>query len=270
VDALLKAGVTRVVAACPDPFEPASGGLERLANNGVNAEVGLLQGEARAANLKWLTAVERGWPYVVAKAAMTLDGRIATPSGSSKWITGKKARTEAHRLRAECGAVLVGRATVEKDDPELTVRDVPVVNQPVRIVLDPNRKLPGSSRIFAGEPVTWRVVGHDPEAGELGAPLEGDRFDLNAVLRELFKRGLTSLMVEGGARTIGAFFDAGFVDRLELFVSPKVLGAGPAWIERGFEGSIGEADRYRFSKWRELDGDLWITAFPIVRPLDLG
>lgn len=262
VDALLAAGIRRVVAAVADPYAPAKGGLLRLAENGVETELGLLQEEAREANVKWLTAVERGYPYVVLKAAMTLDGRIATPSGESKWITGEAARTEAHRLRAECGAVLIGRGTAEKDNPSLTVRHVEARNQPTRILLDPGRKIPNSAQIFDSKAPTLRVVCDNPAEGEL--QVNGDRgaIDLVALLRSLYARGVTSLLVEGGAHTLGRFLEAGLADRLELFIAPKTVGAGPCWLEREFDRPLSRADSFQFSSFRQIGDDLWATLLP--------
>jgi diaminohydroxyphosphoribosylaminopyrimidine deaminase / 5-amino-6-(5-phosphoribosylamino)uracil reductase len=262
VDALLEAGVSRVVAACADPYAPAAGGLLRLSANGVATELGLMEKEARLANIAWLTAVERGWPYVVVKAAMTLDGRIATPGGESKWITGEEARHEAHTLRADCGAVLVGRTTVEKDNPRLTVRSLTVHNQPIRIVLDPWRKIAPGYHIFDQEATSVRVVAGEPRANELKVGYSKGYLDLNELVRGLYKRGMTSLLVEGGAHTIGSFFDAGLVDRLELFIAGKVFGEGKSWVERPFPGSLANASGFAIEKVRRVGEDLWLTCQP--------
>lgn len=265
VDALLEAGVARVVAACLDRGKRSHGGLTRLEANGVAGESGLMEAEATAANLPWLTAVDRGWPYVVVKAAMTLDGRLATPAGESKWITGEAARREAHRLRAECGAVLVGRTTVEKDNPQLTVRAISVRNQPVRIVLDPWRRIAQGYHAFDSAAPSIRVVAGEPRGDELKVAYRNGYLDLRDLLAGLFERGITSLLVEGGAHTIGSFFDAGLVDRLELFVAGKVFGAGKSWVERPFPGSLASAPGFDINRVRRVGGDLWVTAFPLVR-----
>lgn len=260
--ALMEAGIARVVAADLDPNPRAGGGLERLASSGIATSVGLLGAEARNANLLWMTAVERGWPFVVVKAAMTLDGRIATPSGESQWITGPEARREAHRLRAECGAVLVGRATVEKDNPQLTIRAVKVKNQPVRIVLDPWRKIAPGHSVFDSPGESIRIVAGDPRDSEMKVNYQNGYLDLQDVLRGLLERGITSLLVEGGAHTIGSFFDAGLVDRLELFVAGKVLGAGKSWIERPFPGPLSGASGFELNSVRRVGQDLWTTWTP--------
>lgn len=259
-EALIAARVKRVVAACADPNPRAMGGMERLRGAGIETSVGLMRDEARAANRMWLTAMERGRPYVVVKAAMTLDGRIATPTGESKWITGEESRREAHRLRAECGAVLVGRRTVEKDDPRLTVRAIRVVNQPTRVVLDLSRRLADSFRVFDREAPTLRVVGGTAGPDEIGV---GNPPILAELLGSLFARGITGLLVEGGASTIGTFFEAGLVDRLELFVAGTVLGQGMSWIERPFAGLLGEAPRFRFDGARRVGDDVRLTLVPV-------
>jgi diaminohydroxyphosphoribosylaminopyrimidine deaminase / 5-amino-6-(5-phosphoribosylamino)uracil reductase len=259
-EALIAAGVKRVVAAGPDPNPRAVGGLARLREAGIETSVGLMADEARAANLAWLKAVERGWPFVVVKAAMTLDGKIATPSGESKWITGEAARKEAHRLRAICGAVLVGRGTVEQDDPQLTVRAIRVANQPIRIVLDSSRNLTTIYRVLDSQASTIRVVADSAGDGELQVGFAAGSFDLGQLLKRLFARGVTSLMVEGGGHTIGSFLDAGLVDRLELFVSAKVFGAGKSWAERGSLEPLPARPDFQFQRIRMVGDDLWITA----------
>ena len=263
VDALLDAGVARVVVAALDLNAKASGGLTRLQVAGVACQSGVLEAEARAANLPWLTATERGWPYVVVKAAMTLDGRLATPAGESKWITGEPARREAHRLRAECGAVLVGRTTVEKDNPQLTVRALTVRNQPLRIVLDPWRRIAQGYHAFDTCAPSLRVVAGEPRDGEMRVGYRNGYLDLPDLLSNLYKRGVTSLLVEGGAHTIGSFFDAGLVDRLELFVAGKVFGAGKSWVERPFPGPVASASGFGIYRVRRVGADLWVTCLPI-------
>jgi len=263
-EALIAAGVTRVVIATPDPNPRGAGGAARLRAAGIEVIEGMLTEEAEAANRMWRTAFRLGRPFVVAKAAMSLDGRIALPSGESKWITGEAARRQGHILRADCGAVLVGRRTVELDDPLLTVRDVEVVNQPVRIVLDRGGRLDGRYRVFDSSAATVHVVQSQSQVGQLACPAVEGHFDLSQLLVELFALGLTSVLVEGGAHTVGAFLRAGLVDRLELFVAPKVLGDGPAWAEGVRVGALEHAPGFVFVDSRLLDRDLWITAEPLA------
>ena len=243
--ALLRAGVRRVVYACADPNPRAEGGGQFLAAHGVEVESGLLADEAAAANVQFLTAMRLQRPRVVVKAAASLDGRIALPSGESKWITGPEAREAGHRLRAECGAVLVGHWTVQLDDPELTARIPDVVNQPLRIVLDPKGRLTGKERIFNDQAPTRHVTG---------------TFDLPELLGSLFADGITGILIEGGAITIGSFFRAGLVDAVELFLAPKLLGDGLNWVNRLELARLADAPALRFDRITPRGPDLQISA----------
>lgn len=245
--ALLQAGVARVVVACADPNPNATGGAEALRQAGVEVEGGVLTEEAARANEMFLFAMAHRRPFIVAKAAMSLDGRIALPSGESQWITGPAARRAAHRLRAECGAVLVGRRTVELDDPELTARIPGVVNQPVRIVLDPNARLKGTEKVFNQKAPTRHITGE---------------IDLPSLLVGLFEAGIHGLLVEGGGVTLASFFRARLVDRLELFVGGKVLGDGPAWLTELNLNNLAEAPMLTIERMVRLGPDLRLTARP--------
>ena len=255
---LCEANVKRVVIACLDPNPRASGGAEILRSAGIEVEVGICEQEAWSANEMFLEAMRKKRPYVVAKAGLSLDGRIALPSGESQWITGPAARQQGHRLRAECGAVLVGRRTVEADDPELTARIRGVKNQPVKVVLDPLGRLRGDEKVFQGSAETIHVTRETfPNC------LADSRFNIEKLLCELFQRGLTSLLVEGGARTLAGFVAAGCVDRFELFLAPKLLGDGPSWLEGlGLRG-LSEAPELSIEKVRRRGVDIQVTARPL-------
>ena len=244
--ALAAAGVRRVVVAVEDPNSRAAGGVERLRAAGIEVEVGLMANEAAAENRLFLAAMRNGRPYVVGKAAMSLDGRIALPNGDSKWITGDRARDLGHRLRAECGAVLVGRRTVEMDDPLLTARVKHVVNQPLRIVLDPGAKLGPHYRVFGPDADTWHVTGN---------------IDIGSILDELKARGHIGLLVEGGGVTIGRFLSADAVDELRLFIGARVLGAGSSWVEDMNVASLAEAPRFEVRDVRKLGPDTELIAY---------
>jgi diaminohydroxyphosphoribosylaminopyrimidine deaminase/5-amino-6-(5-phosphoribosylamino)uracil reductase len=213
-----------------DPNPKAAGGVEALTRAGVEVEVGLMAGKARVANEVWLIAMERRRPFVTLKAAITLDGKIARSDGSSKWITGEASRLAGHKLRAEMGAVLVGRRTIESDDPLLTARVRGVVNQPVRVVLDPSGRLLGRERVFGREAETlWLVDEHRATGSQVGVALQQGRFEVSDILEALWQRGIRGLLVEGGGQTLGTFLASGLVDRLCLFVAPKVFGRGICW-----------------------------------------
>ncbi len=260
-EAILRAGISKVYFACPDPNPKAWGGAEHLREAGVQVASGVCEAEAEEVNAIFLGAMRLGRPFVSIKAAMTLDGRIALPSGESQWITGPKAREEAHRLRAESGVVLVGLGTVLADDPLLTARIPGVVNPPLKVVLDPEERLSGRERLFEGGGAL-HVVPRATREGQLEVALRDGKFDLPALLALLWERGETGLLVEGGAWTHARFLEAGLVDRLELFLSPRALGQGPAWLESQAVRSLAEAYRFAFRETRLVGDDLWVRAVP--------
>lgn len=246
-EALIDAGVSRVVVAIEDPNPKAGGGIDRLLTEGIEVIVGVEAERAFAANRIFLSAMALNRPYVIAKAGVSLDGRIALPTGESKWITSEAARRKAHRLRAECGVVLVGRRTVEVDDPQLTVRLHGVVNPPLRVVLDPEGKLdPTRFRVFDHEAETWHVQ---------------HQVDLHSILAKLWDRGLTGLLVEGGAKTIAEFLRADLVDEVHLFVAPKVLGAGPSWTQEFGVESLHDLAQFRFERPVRVGPDVELVAY---------
>jgi len=230
-DALISAGVKKVWIACQDPNPLAAGGADAIGAAGISVETGFLEHDAESANRRFLTAMRQRRPFVCIKAAVSLDGKLAKADGTSKWITSPAAREEGHRLRAEMGVVLVGAGTVRADDPELTARIAGVKHQPLRIVLDPRAELLGTEKVFQPPGLTWRIVG--PDHGDapcaFPCPLTGDDFDLSALLKMLWDRGATGLLVEGGAKTIHKFLVSVLVNRIELFIAPKLFGAGVSW-----------------------------------------
>jgi len=217
-DALLAAGIARVVVAVPEPTELAVGGADRLRAAGVDVELGVEQAEAEAGALAgWLTGVREHRPFVVWKVAATLDGRVAAADGSSRWITGEAARAVVHRLRATCDAVVVGSGTALTDDPQLTVRDAdgrPAAWQPLRVVVDRQGRLPATARVLDDAAPTLVSRAPDPAA----------------LLVELFDRDVRRVLLEGGPTLAAAFLRAGLVDEAVVHLAPTLLGAGPSLV----------------------------------------
>jgi diaminohydroxyphosphoribosylaminopyrimidine deaminase / 5-amino-6-(5-phosphoribosylamino)uracil reductase len=230
-DALLAAGVARVVASMPDPYPPAAHGATRLRAAGVGVDIGLLEDQARELNLGWLMNVEHGRPWVRVKIAASLDGRTALQNGSSQWITGQEARADGHRWRARSCAILTGIGTVQHDDPQLTVRAVDTPRQPLKVVVDRHGELPPNARLLdQGEVII--VTASAPKTPwparvrTLILPDRDGRIDLAAMMSALAQHGVNELQVEAGARLNGALLAAGLVDELLIYVAPCILGDG--------------------------------------------
>jgi diaminohydroxyphosphoribosylaminopyrimidine deaminase/5-amino-6-(5-phosphoribosylamino)uracil reductase len=233
---VLQAGVRRVLVGSRDPNPVVQGrGLARLRRAGVQVGLDLLRDECDALNRHWFHYITHGRPFVTLKIAASLDGRIATRSGDSRWVTGPEARAAVHRLRDGVDAVLVGSGTARADDPRLTARPPGGGGRdPVRVVLDTRLSLPRRLRLFrarAGAP-TWVAHARSrlprfPEGVEpVRCRARAGRIDLGDLLDKLGQRGITHLLVEGGAAVATSFLAAGLVDRLLLFLAPRIVGAG--------------------------------------------
>ena len=239
-DAILAAGIARVVAAVGDPFpRVAGGGLAALDAAGVRVEVGCEADAARELNAPYWKRLTTGRPYVIAKWAMTLDGKTAVASGDSRWISSDESRRRVHELRGRMDAILVGVGTVEADDPRLTVRP-PGPRRPARIVLDSSARLATDTelvRTASDVPVLVAVTDRAPadrrdrliSAGceVLAFPGSGP-VPLTSLLEELGRRGMTNILVEGGGRVLGSFLDEGHVDAVEVYVAPILEGGDHA------------------------------------------
>ena len=232
-DALIRAGVGRVVMACEDPDPQVDGrGLKRLRDAGITVDAGLLHDKARELNIGFFSRIERRRPFVRVKLAMSLDGRTALADGSSMWITGEAARADVQRWRARSSAILTGSGTALADDPRLTVRlsDAPFV-PPLRVVLDRQLCTPGGARLLDGSTPTLVLHGASVQpdarfaAVECAAvPESSSGLDLDAVLALLAEREINELHVEAGPTLGGALFSAGVVDELLLYMAPVLLG----------------------------------------------
>ncbi|SHM83556.1 diaminohydroxyphosphoribosylaminopyrimidine deaminase [Streptomyces yunnanensis] len=278
--ALIDAGVARVVYAVADPNPTATGGALTLARAGIDVEGGLLADEAAAGNEAWLTSVLRGRPFVLWKYAATLDGRIAAADGTSRWISSPESRADVHRLRAAADAVIVGSGTARADDPQLGVRSAGLavlgadeVSQPLRVVVDSGATaVKAGARVLDGTAPTLIAVAEDADAAHLEglAPLvrlprapQGRGLSIPALLQALFARDVRSVLLEGGPTLAGAFLAAGAVDKVVGYLAPVLLGAGPAAVGDAGITTIAQALRLDVTDTARLGPDLRITATPI-------
>jgi len=249
-DALIAAGVARVVVAVPEPTELAGGGAARLRAAGVDVELGVERAEAEEGALAgWLTGVREHRPYVIWKVAATLDGRVAAADGTSRWITGEEARAAVHRLRATCDAVVVGSGTALADDPQLTVRDPDgrdADRQPLRVVVDRSGRLPTTARVLDAAAPTLISRAPDPAA----------------VLAQLFDRDVRRVLLEGGPTLAAAFLRDGLVDEILLHLAPTLLGAGPPLVGDLGIPTIGDALAWSIADVTRLGGDVQLRLRP--------
>jgi diaminohydroxyphosphoribosylaminopyrimidine deaminase/5-amino-6-(5-phosphoribosylamino)uracil reductase len=271
VDLLTERKPRRVVAAMEDPNPKVSGqGFAALRDAGVEVEVGLMEDEARRLNEAFIKHVATGLPFVIAKCAMSLDGKIATRTGDSKWVTGEAARLHVHRLRNEVDAILVGSRTVMLDDPSLTTR-LPEgeSRDPVRVILDADEYLLPDRRVFHLDSAapTWVAVpeGRGAEGADIVIPVPrgAGGLDLWALMRELGRRDIATVLIEGGGTTLASAFEAGIVDKVMFFVAPKIVGGREAITAvegRGVE-FMSEAIRLRDMKVTPYGADLLIEAY---------
>jgi diaminohydroxyphosphoribosylaminopyrimidine deaminase / 5-amino-6-(5-phosphoribosylamino)uracil reductase len=258
--ALREAGVRRVVFAQADPNPVAAGGGALLREAGIEVEEGLHRDDARALNRTWTFAVEHGRPFVTWKFATTLDGRSAAADGTSRWVSGRAARLDTHRLRALCDVMLIGTNTVAVDDPQLTVRDEhdqPLAQQPLRAVMG-ERDLPDTRRVFDDQAETVRLRTRDP----------------HAALAELFARDRQHVFLEGGPTLAAAFLGAGLVDEIVAYVAPMLLGAGQQAVADLGITTIADALRPVVTDVTVLDGldgeqpNLRLTMSPAESPAE--
>jgi diaminohydroxyphosphoribosylaminopyrimidine deaminase / 5-amino-6-(5-phosphoribosylamino)uracil reductase len=273
--AVLASGVQRVVVAMLDPFpQVQGGGIAELRNAGLTVDVGLLEAEARRLNAPYLKLVSTGRPWIIAKWAMTLDGKIATHTGESRWISNDKSREVVHQLRGRVDAIVVGRETALCDDPLLTARP-PGPRRALRVVLDTKASLLSESRLVrtARETPVMAAVGRESSpanrlrlenAGCEVFVCEGDTpaARLDALLAELGRRRMTNVLVEGGGRLLGSLLDARAIDEVHVFIAPKLLGGENAPTATAGVGiaAVSQALQLETPEVRQLDGDTYIHA----------
>ena len=251
-DAIVAAGIARVVVAMADPNPQAADGAARLRAAGVAVDIGFCADDAREQNPGFVARVTRGMPWVRMKVAASLDGRTALASGESQWITGADARADGHRWRARACAVMTGIGTVRQDDPALTVRAVETPRQPLRVIVDRNAETPADAQVLGGAGALVATAGgRNPrwpaKVEVLALPDTEGRVDLAALMRELAARGVNELHVEAGGKLNGALLAAGLVDELLLYYAPCLLG-DPARGMAEFPGGLAcLADRVALS-----------------------
>ena len=270
-DALITAGIARVVVAMEDPNPQVSGqGIARLRAAGIEVECGLMEASARTLNAGFVSRMSRGLPLVRSKIAMSLDGRTALSNGVSQWITGAAARRDGHHWRARSCAVLTGMGTVLVDDALLSVREVPTTRQPLRVVLDSGLKMPLTARILQGGNVLIYTTTRDTQKiaalEKAGAKVEvmaaaNGQVDLPACLKDLAVRGCNEVLVEAGRTLNGSLLQAGLVDELVLYMAPQLLGD----MARGMAqlAELTSLDQRVKLKWldvRQIGQDLRILA----------
>ena len=278
-DALIDAGVARVVFAIEDPNPLVAGqGAARLRAAGIAVESGPLADEARELNIGFFSRMQRGRPWLRLKAAVSLDGRTALNNGASQWITGPAARADGHAWRKRAGAILTGVGTVLDDNPRLDVRLVETARQPLRVIVDSRLETPPGARILDA-PGQVLIYCAQPDAVRRAALLErgaevsvvagvvagtGGKVDLAAMLADLGKRGINELHVEAGHKLNGSFVREGLVDEFLVYIAPKLLGVGRELAAFGPLERLEEGANLRFHSVTPIDGDLRILARPVA------
>ncbi|MFA5077750.1 MAG: bifunctional diaminohydroxyphosphoribosylaminopyrimidine deaminase/5-amino-6-(5-phosphoribosylamino)uracil reductase RibD [Candidatus Micrarchaeia archaeon] len=273
--AVIDAGISKVVFGMKDPNPNVAGGGENeLRKAGLEVECGVLEDEAVKQNEVFVKYCRTGLPFVIVKAAMSMDGKIATRTGDSRWISGEKARRYAHGMRSSCDAVLVGINTVLEDDPQLTAR-IPGGRNPVKIVLDDALRTPlGAKLLQEGKTIIATCVNAREERKKAleqnGAKVilcGGGRVDLRILLVELGKMGMISVLVEGGGEVQGSFLDAGLIDKLVLVYAPMLIGGREAKTAFGGNGSelVARAMKLRTENVKKIGPDYIFECYPAAQ-----
>jgi len=270
-DALVRAGVGRVVVAMQDPNPQVCGaGMRRLRDAGIKVECGILETQARELNIGYVSRMTRGQPWVRVKIASGLDGKTSLENGASQWITSAQARRDAHRWRARSCAIMTGIGTLTHDDPRLTVRDVETSRQPLRIVVDSRLRIPLDSKIFEGGGVLVATAHEDKTRIEriagLGAevmvlPDRQGKVELRQLVLALATRGINEVLVEAGINLHSALLRAGTIDELLLYYAPKLLGdRGRGMFDLGELGDMGAVTALDIKELRHVGPDIRLLA----------
>ncbi len=275
-EAIIDGRIKKVFVATLDPNPLVSGkGIEILKNQGIDVEVGLLEEKAKILNEDFFVFIQKKRPFIHLKFAQTLDGKIATYSGSSKWITGEDSRKYSHLLRKEAGAVMVGVGTALKDNPSLTVRHIEVEKQPKRILVDKFLETPVEFNIFNGEAETILITSNKADKEKLKKleekenvkifvlPLENDRFNIRDILNLLKEEGIIQILVEGGKGLITSFIREGIFDKLSVFIAPKIVGEdGISSIGNLGIETINMAIQLKIKNVKQFEEDILLQLYP--------
>lgn len=271
VDLLTERKPKRVVVAMTDPNPKVSGrGIDALREAGVSVEVGLLESDARRLNEAFIKYITTGLPFVIAKCGLSLDGKIATRTGDSRWVTGEESRRRVHELRNEVDAILVGSRTVMLDDPSLTTR-LPGkdTRNPTRVILDAEEYLDMERTVFRtpGDAPTWIAASENrdyPQADDvLHVPNGSGGVDMRALMEELGRREIMNVLIEGGGTTLGSAFEAGLVDKVMFFIAPKIIGGREAVgaVQGAGAETLADAVRLRDMRATPVGHDILIEAY---------
>ena len=271
-DSIISHGVKRVVIAMKDPNPSVSGkGINKLKRAGIDVEFGLLRERAQELNHAYVKHITTGIPFVTLKCAMTFDGKIATPEGQSKWITGPEARKAVHKMRAQSDAIITAIGTVKADDPQMTARTGKTINKdrPIRVIIDPELKISPKACVLDMPPQTIIVTKHpdNPKVKKLeGRGIKLLRYKgtlkLKWLLKSLSKMGIMSVMAEGGASFNWHCIDEGIVDRVVFFVAPKIIGGNKSFSAVGGDSFRNLQDAVKLGKIssRKVGDDIMLTA----------
>lgn len=256
VNAIVQSGLKHVYVACLDPNPLVAGlGVKQLRQAGITVEIGLAEEAAKQLNRDFFHYITQQKPYVIAKWAMSIDGKLATAKGDSKWISNAKSRQVVHQLRRQVDAIVIGANTAIKDDPQLTVRltdvDLTAEQQPARIVLDGKTPLPRNLKLFSAELNNGTYL-----ASEL---LQQDNYQLSDLLTKLATMEMKNILVEGGANTLSRFFAEELIEEIHCFIAPIVIGGGATPFNQTGVDTISHAEKFRLITSQRIDDDLYCT-----------
>jgi diaminohydroxyphosphoribosylaminopyrimidine deaminase/5-amino-6-(5-phosphoribosylamino)uracil reductase len=271
-EAIIKACICRVVVGAQDPNPKVAGkGIAKLERAGMDVESGLFEGESKRMNEMYEKYITTKKPFVIAKAALSADGKMAAKDGSSKWITGEEARKVVHELRAQVDAVMVGINTIIKDDSRLTCRSGGGKN-PKRIIIDSKLRIPANANVLDKEADTIIVTTNQAPLSKMeslkkmgvvvSVVEKGDRVDLKRLMSELGAEEVTSIMIEGGGELLGSAFDEGIIDKVMFFIAPKIVGGEGTVIEGKGADSIGDSINLERVEMKRVGQDFLLTGYP--------